>query len=243
MKYEESAKINIYIPSIPQHLYIQVAWYLQTTGIQGYVYVLLRISYSRPSGLSRQLRTDESPMMVKSQWRDENSRFFELRLKEGIQLHPTPTKRKMSSLDVGDFEAQIRSLTEEKNQLLGELSVFHSELIEKGKVEQQLELVSEECATVKARYKSEQLSHNRVLSEMKGRLQQLSFEKTKVEDQITIMSAASGGGKVSSDVLMEIQSKYSKTVDSLKMQLTERGRDNEELMRKNITLVSSLYPP
>ncbi len=178
--------------------------------------------------------------MVQSQWQQNDSRFLELRLKEGLQLHPTPDKRKMSTVDTGDFEAQIRSLTEDKNHLLGELSEFHSELRVRETVEQQLELVSQECAAVKARYTSEQLSHNRVMSEMQGKLQQLSFEKTKLEDQIAIATTGSGG-EVASGLLSEIQSKYSATVDSLKEQLVGRGRENEELMRKNITLVSTLH--
>lgn len=144
----------------------------------------------------------------------------------------------MSSLDLGDFEAQIRSLIEEKSRLLQELNEFHLQLRDKQTLEQQLELVSQECATVKSRYKSEQLSHNRVLSEMQGRLQQLSFEKTKLEDQLTVKTAASGGGEVATSMLSDMQSKYSATMDSLKEQLVERARENEELKRINITLVS-----
>lgn len=190
------------------------------------------------TGFSRQLRSDECPMVVQSQWQADNTRFFELRLKEGLQLHPTPQKRKMSTFDTSDFEAQIRSLTKEKNHLLGELSLFHSELQEKKIIEQQLEMISEECAAVKAKYKSEQLSHFRMLSEMEGRIQQLQFEKTKLEDQLSVVSTETSGEAVSSKVLVEMQAKYTKSVQTLERQLKEIARENEDLKRKNISLVS-----
>ena len=174
-------------------------------------------------------------MVVQSQWQTEGGRYLELRRKEGILLHPTPQKRKTSSApEPEDFEAQIRALTEEKNRLLRELSLFHSELQDKRTIEEQLESLTEEYASTRARYKVDQQNKSRRMSEMQSSLHELSFENTQLKDQLSVTSS----GDVSSDVLVEMQAKYAKTVETLKRQLSESIRDKEELARKNVSLVS-----
>jgi len=169
---------------------------------------------------------------IQSLWDTNSRRYFEMRVKLGV---PTPQKRKMSiALEMGDFEAHIRTLTEEKNHLVRELNKIHGELQDQRDVERELESITEECATVKAKYKSERLRHNTAIAELQGKLQAVGFERTKLEDQLALMDNSSGG-EVSSKVLGEMQAKYTKTVESLKRQLNEKVQENENLSRKNVS--------
>ena len=188
-------------------------------------------------GSDRLLQPLECPMVIQSQWPQANRRYFELRLKDGVQLCPR-VRRESTVPDTKVFELQIKTLLEEKSNLLQQLDEFHAELQDKEELERRLTSLTEECNLTKVELKSQQDAHENALSDMKQDMEELALAKSKLEDQLVVIDVSSDTStKRSKDLLSGIQTKYTEDLTSLKKDLKEKERLMKNMLIKQNTMV------
>jgi len=190
----------------------------------------------------RVLGDEECPAVVQSSWKD--LRKLKLTsLSDTLKRHDTEVNTKLSSIqkevdtDSPALLARIQMLEQENLHLQQQLDSTRLDLQQHQELEHKMSSLHDAHLSLLNELQRQEKSHQLKVHTLQQKLDELTLSNRKLEDKLHMSTSGEKGEGNQSNLLDEIQAKYSQEVSELTGKLREKERILQELRTKRSAMV------